>query len=162
MQLSLHADYALRVLIYLGAHPGAKVSTLEISRAYGISRNHLVRVVQTLAQHGYLEVIQGRGGGVMLGRDPQQIRLGDVVKVAEANLRLVECFDRETNTCPITQVCGLKGLLREALQTFLADLNRHTLGDLMTAQRRRDLAGVFVQITGTGLPSTRRRSPKDR
>ena len=147
MQLSLHADYALRVLLYLGTHPGEVVSTHRVSTAYGISRNHLVRVVQTLAEHGYVRVTPGRSGGAVLARDPARIRLGDVVRHAEPSLRLVECFDEATNTCPIVAVCSLKRRLHEALEAFLAELNRHTLGDLLDGSRRRGLAALFVQLT---------------
>ncbi len=146
MQLSLHADYSLRVLIYLGSHPGQTVPTKTISEAYGISKHHLVRVAQTLGQHGYLRLIPGRSGGVTLDRDPATIRLGDVVRAVEPNLALVECFDRATNTCPIIDVCGLRGYLGAALDAFLEELNQHTLADLLTPARRRRVAGVFLQV----------------
>ncbi|MBK9170885.1 MAG: Rrf2 family transcriptional regulator [Bryobacterales bacterium] len=152
MQLSLHADYALRVLLYLGTHPGQVISTQRVSAAYGISRNHLVRVVQTLAEHGYVRVTPGRSGGAVLARDPGRIRLGDVVRDAEPSLRLVECFDETTNTCPIVSACTLKRRLYEALEAFLAELNRHTLADLLDGPKRRSLAALFVQIT---VPATR-------
>ncbi len=146
MQLSLHSDYALRVLLYLGAHEGEIVSTRQISEAYGISKNHLVRVVQTLGEHGYVELLPGRSGGIRLAVDPANIRLGDVVRQAEPNLRLVECFDKATNTCPIIRVCGLKSYLNDALQSFLATLNEHTLAEFVTPERRGKLAAVFVQL----------------
>ncbi len=146
MQLSLHADYALRVLLYLGSHPGEIVATRRISDAYGISKHHLVRVVQTLGEHGYVEMLPGRSGGVRLVRDPDTIALGDVVRVAEPNMRLVECFDRATNTCPIINHCGLKAHLGTAMQAFIASLNEHTLGQLLDGDRRRTLAGVFVKL----------------
>ncbi|NOT44844.1 MAG: Rrf2 family transcriptional regulator [Acidobacteria bacterium] len=146
MQLSLHADYGLRVLLYLGSHPGEVVTTRQISDAYGISKNHLVRVVQTLGGAGYVRVIPGRSGGVLLDRTPESIRLGDVIRAVEPNLALVECFDRDTNTCPIIDVCGLRTFLGEALETFLGDLNRHTLADLLTPARRERLAGVFLRV----------------
>jgi Rrf2 family nitric oxide-sensitive transcriptional repressor len=149
MQLSLHADYALRVLLYLGAHPGRVATTQEISDAYGISKNHLVRVVQTLGEHGYARVIPGRSGGVALAAEPRAIRLGDVVRHAEVNLGLVECFDRETNTCPIAGVCELKPVLREALDSFLATLNRYTLADLLARGAGRKLATIFSLSTST-------------
>ena len=152
MQLSLHADYALRVLLYLGSHPGETVSTAQMSRAYGISKNHLVRVVQTLGDHGYVELLPGRSGGVRLARDPATIRLGDVVSHAEPNLRLVECFDRSTNTCPIIDSCGLKSLLNQALLSFIAELNAHTLAELITPIRRRKLHSVFVQLIARQPP----------
>jgi len=144
MQLSLHADYALRVLLYLGAHPGRVVSTQEISNAYGISKNHLVRVVQTLGEHGYAHVAPGRFGGVSLAREPRLIQLGQLVRDAEPNLQLVECFNRETNTCPIVGVCELKGVLREALDSFLATLNRYTLEDLLARGADRKLTTIFA------------------
>jgi Rrf2 family nitric oxide-sensitive transcriptional repressor len=152
VQLSLHADYALRVLIYLGAHPDETISTRRISSAYGISRHHLVRVVQTLNERGYLQVTPGRTGGICLAKDPSDIRLGEVVRHAEPNLRLVECFDEETNTCPIISVCGLRAYLREALRAFLADLDRHTLADLLAKDRRRNLLPALLQLgpRGTG------------
>jgi Rrf2 family nitric oxide-sensitive transcriptional repressor len=156
VQLSLHADYALRVLLYLGSHPGEVVATRRISDAYGISKHHLVRVVQTLGEHGYVEMLPGRSGGVRLARDPDTIRLGDVVRVAEPNMRLVECFDRATNTCPIINQCGLKAHLNTALQAFIASLNEHTLGQLLNGERRGALAGVFVKLQTRAAPLPRR------
>jgi len=146
VQLSLHADYGLRVLLYLGSHPGEIVATKRISDAYGISKNHLVRVMQTLGDHGYIRVIPGRAGGVTLAKDPSTIHLGEVVRDAEPNLHLVECFDLETNTCPIIGVCGLKSHLQHALDAFLAELNKNTLADLLTPARRKTLANAFVQL----------------
>jgi Rrf2 family nitric oxide-sensitive transcriptional repressor len=152
VQLSLHADYGLRVLLYLGTHPGEIVATQQISDAYGISKNHLVRVMQTLGDAGYVRVIPGRSGGVTLAKDPAAIRLGDVVRAAEPNLHLLECFELETNTCPIVSVCGLKTPLAKALDAFFAELNKNTLADLLTPARRQRLAARFVQLQAA--PST--------
>ena len=143
MQLSLHADYALRVLVYLATHPDETISTARISSAYGISKHHLVRVVSTLDRAGYLLVTTGRAGGIRLAREPREIRLGEVVRRAEPNLRLVECFDERTNTCPIISACGLKARLQEALNAFLRDLDRHTLADLMIERRKDRLQELF-------------------
>ena len=148
MQLSLHADYALRVLVYLGTHPDRVVTTQEVSSAYGISKNHLVRVIHTLAEHGYIDIHAGRSGGVTLAREPNAIRLGEVVRYAEPNLRLAECFDKKTNTCPIASVCGLKGMLNEALNSFLATLNHYTISDIVNEKDQRKLASVFATFVG--------------
>lgn len=131
MQLTVHTDYALRVLLYLAHFPDRRIGTEEISTAYGISKNHLVRVVQTLADSGFLIATVGRSGGVELARAPKDIRLGEVIRATEFSFRLVECHDAENNTCPIVPVCGLKGLLDSALDAFLAELDRHTLADLV-------------------------------
>lgn len=131
MQLSLHADYALRVLVYLGTHGEQAARTHEISDAYGISKNHLVRVVQTLSREGYVRVQAGRSGGLALARKPSEIRLGRLVRATEPSLRLVECFDKATNTCPIASACALKRVLRDALESFLHTLDQHTLADVL-------------------------------
>ena len=145
MQLTLHADYAFRILIYLGTQPeGQLVSTQDISQSYGISKHHLVRVVQTLNEHGLVNVFPGRSGGISLARDADKIRLGDVMRFAETNLRVVECFDMETNTCPIVPVCQLKPVLAEALNAFLSTLDKYTLADLLDPRRRNGLTKLFA------------------
>jgi Rrf2 family nitric oxide-sensitive transcriptional repressor len=148
MQLTLHSEYALRVLLYLGAREGNPSSTREISTAYRISKHHLVRVVQTLAEHGYLSVTPGRGGGIALARHPGSIRLGDVVRDAEPRMRLAECFDRASNHCVLTPVCTLKPVLDEALAALFAALNRYTLQDLLAGGARRKMASRLIRIAG--------------
>ncbi|MCK6586224.1 MAG: Rrf2 family transcriptional regulator [Polyangiaceae bacterium] len=131
MHLTLHADYSLRVLLYLSAHPGRQVSTGEISDAYGISKNHLVRVVHELGRLGYLDVRPGRSGGLSLARSPSQIRVGDVIREMEPHMNLLECFNPAENTCPILPACALKSVLEEARDAFLAVLDKLTLADVI-------------------------------
>lgn len=136
MHLTLHADYSLRVLLYLAARPDRLVSTQEVSQAYGISKNHLVRVVQALGRHGYVDVRPGRSGGITLAKAPEEIVLGQVFRVTEPDFHLVECFDRKTNTCPIAPACGLIGVLFEARDAFLAVLDKYTLADVLKRSRK--------------------------
>jgi Rrf2 family nitric oxide-sensitive transcriptional repressor len=142
MQLTMHTDYALRVLLYLAHFPEKRISTEEISQAYGISKNHLVRVVKTLEEGQFIKITLGRSGGVELARLPEEIRVGDVVRTTEETFRLVECHDKEQNTCPIVPVCGLKGVLSNALRVFLGELDRHTLADLVKPRSRSE----FLQL----------------
>jgi len=142
MQLTVHTDYALRVLLYLAHFPDRRVGTEEISTAYGISKNHLVRVVQTLADNGFVRVTVGRAGGVELAREPKDIGLGDIVRATETSFRLVECHDVVNNTCPIVPVCGLKGMLDAALAAFLAELDKQSLASLVKPRSR----DRFVQL----------------
>jgi Rrf2 family nitric oxide-sensitive transcriptional repressor len=143
MQLSLRADYSLRTLIYLATHPERIVPTKEISDAYGISKHHLVRIVENLARHDYVKIHAGRSGGLSLNRETSQIRLGEVVRVAEPNMQLVECFDPSTNTCKIAPACGLKQMFSEALEAFLTSLNQHTLADVVGNGAQHRLAKIF-------------------
>jgi len=133
LHLTLHADYSLRVLLYLAAHPEAPASTAAMSDAYGISKHHLVRVVQSLGRHGYVVLRPGRSGGVSLARPPSAIKLGEVIRRMEPDLSLVECFDPIQNTCPISPVCGLRSVLMDATSAFLAVLDKLTLADVIAS-----------------------------
>ncbi|MCP1337834.1 RrF2 family transcriptional regulator [Futiania mangrovi] len=130
MRLTLHSDYALRTLMYVALAPERLVSIAEIAERYGISRNHLMRVVQELAQKGFLETRPGRAGGMKLAARPETIRLGAVVRDMEPDFALVECFHPNGN-CRLAPDCQLGGVLDEALSAFLAVLDRYTVADLI-------------------------------
>lgn len=130
MRLTQLSDYSLRVLMYLGARPDRLATIQEIAAAYGISDNHLMKVVHRLAQNGFVETVRGRGGGLRLKGAAGDIRLGDVVRAVEEDFRIVECFG-SGDTCRITDVCRLKRVLNLALNAFLATLDEWTLADLV-------------------------------
>ncbi|HYW02804.1 MAG TPA: Rrf2 family transcriptional regulator [Gammaproteobacteria bacterium] len=131
MHLTRYSDYSFRVLIYLGLAQGQRCTIKEISEHYRISRNHLVKVVHRLGTLGYIRTIRGKKGGIMLARAPDELNLGEVARRTEDNLALVECFNPATNACCITPACRLRDVLSEALQAFLAVLDRYTLADLL-------------------------------
>ncbi|MDE1920825.1 MAG: Rrf2 family transcriptional regulator [Candidatus Omnitrophica bacterium] len=130
MKLTNFCDYSLRVLIYLGIK-NEKSSIGEIAQAYGISRNHVVKIVHNLAKLGYIQSIQGKNGGIKLGRIPKDINLGRVVEQVEPDFNLVECFAEKKNNCRISPVCRLKGLLKLAQKEFLNTLKSHNLADII-------------------------------
>ncbi len=135
MQLTYFTDYALRVLIYAAVRPGSRCLTSDVATAFGMSRHHVVKVVNELRHLGYLDTTRGREGGFALARQPDRIRIGEVVRRTEGSMALVECFNRDTNTCPLSPACGLRGVLREAFDAFLAVLDRATLADLVAEPR---------------------------
>lgn len=141
MHLTQFSDYSLRLVLYLACYPERVVSVDEVSRAFGISRHHLVKVVQTLTELGVVEAQRGRGGGMKLAMEPAQINVGWLIRRTEPHLNLVECFDPETNTCPIAPACGLKGALLRAQHAFLKVLDEYTLDDFRS--RRRDLVRLL-------------------
>lgn len=146
MRLTLHSDYGLRSLVYLAANPGRVVPTTEIGRAYGISKNHLVRVAQSLRDGGFIELHPGRTGGLSLARPASEIRVGDVVRTLEPDFRMVECFDERTSTCPISPVCGLARAIDGAIEAFLAELNRFTIASAVEASGP-ELPAHFLPVT---------------
>lgn len=135
MHLTLHSDYALRVLMYLGLRGGERASVEEIATAYGISAHHLTKVVQRLSRGGFVETLRGRGGGLHLARPPEEIRIGAVFRYTEEDLALVSCF-ADPRACAIGGCCGLHPLLQEALDAFLAVLDGATLADLIGPKRK--------------------------
>jgi Rrf2 family nitric oxide-sensitive transcriptional repressor len=130
MRLTFYSDYSLRLLMYAAIRYGNMVTIQEVSEAYGISKNHLMKVAFELGRKGYLETVRGRGGGVRLARAPDKIRLGEVVRKMEEDFTMVECFDPETNRCAITGPCRLRGALSRALRAYFAVLDEYTLADL--------------------------------
>lgn len=133
MRLTFYTDYSLRMLIYLGVNRGERATIQEIAAAYNISRNHMMKVAHELGRKGFVETVRGRGGGLQLSRPPEDIRLGEVVRAMEDDMRIVECFDPARNQCAITGACRLKGILSEALEAWNAVLDRYTLADLVVA-----------------------------
>ncbi|MBE3568960.1 MAG: Rrf2 family transcriptional regulator [Bacillales bacterium] len=132
MRLTLYTDYALRVLIYLAAKESDELSSIrEISEIYGISKNHLMKIIYQLGKMGIVETIRGRNGGIRLAMKPKDINIGEVVRQTEEDFRLVECFDPKNNFCVISPVCGLKPILNHALAAYLAVLDQYTLADLV-------------------------------
>lgn len=166
MHLTLHTDYGLRVVLYLATRPGRVITTGEIGRAYGISKNHLVRVAHSLRDGGFIDLAPGRAGGLALARPPAEIRIGDVVRALEPEMRIVECFDPASVKCPIAPACALSEALQQALDAFLARLDRATVAD-MVRRSGPTLPSHFLPIDTLvrgrpargGRPSPRRAQP---
>ena len=142
MQLTYYTDYSLRVLMYLAIRRDRIANIAEIAECYGISRNHLVKVVHNLARGGFIKSYRGKGGGIELARDLKEINIGEVVRYTEGPLKPVECFDIERNRCVIANVCGLADVIAEACNSFFATLDRYTLADLV--KRRERLSKVLA------------------
>lgn len=133
MRLTLYSDYSLRLLMYIALKPNELVSIAEVSKAYGISNNHLMKITHQLALAGFLETVRGRNGGLRLAKPALEINIGTVVRLTEAKSALVECCNAATNTCVITRTCKLRQLLLDALQDFYKRLDRSTLADLVAS-----------------------------
>ena len=136
MKLTLFTDYSMRVLLYLAARPDGLCSIAEVAQAYRISQNHLMKVVNGLARSGYIDSVRGRGGGIRLGKAPEEINIGALVRHTEEGFDLVDC-----PSCVIAPACGMTAVLKEAISAFLAVLDKYSLADLML--KRADLARLL-------------------
>ena len=135
MQLTLHTDYALRLVIYLKVHEPQTASVGQVARAYGISQNHLAKVAQQLVQHGWVLSTRGRGGGLSLTEAANRVTIGEVVRALEINRSVVECLG-DHSTCPIEPACGLKHAMRQATDAFLASLDQYVLSDVISSPKQ--------------------------
>ena len=131
MQLTQYTDYSLRTLIFLGSFPERRCTIAEISKAFGISNHHVMKVVQNLTQNQILTGIRGRSGGLRLAKKPSEIKLGEILRMTESHFNLAECFKDQNNNCPINLTCALKGMLYEAKEQFIGVLDSYTLEDVI-------------------------------
>jgi len=142
MQLTQYTDYSLRVLIYLALNQDRRATISEISGAYDISRNHLVKVVHQLSNNGWITTIRGKSGGMYLAFPPHQINIGTIIRQTEPHMNLLECFDQANDNCVISPVCSLKRTLHQARKAFMDVLDQHTLADAI-GNHSADIIRIF-------------------
>ena len=135
MKLTTFSDYTLRVLMFLALNRDRLATIPEIAAAYGISENHLMKVVHQLARSGAIESVRGKGGGIRLAREPEDIRLGQVVRLSEGHAPIVECLSDDARACRIAPACRLAAVLVRAFDALFATLDEYTLADLVRAPR---------------------------
>jgi Rrf2 family transcriptional regulator, nitric oxide-sensitive transcriptional repressor len=137
MRLTMFTDFALRALMRLAGEPTRSFATNEIAAEFGISRNHLAKVVRDLADGGFITTQRGAGGGFSLARPPQSITIGEVVRALEARQALVECFRGDGGDCVLTPRCRLKLRLAAAREAFMRELDATTLAECAYPARPR-------------------------
>ena len=129
MRLTSFSDYTLRVLIYLALNQDRLATIQSIAESYGISENHLMKVVHHLSKTGVIESVRGKGGGIRLARPGDSIHIGAIIRSAEGDVPIVECLGPDSQ-CRITRSCSLAGILSGAFENLYAYLDRYTLADL--------------------------------
>ncbi|TPG61644.1 nitric oxide-sensing transcriptional repressor NsrR [Ewingella americana] len=128
MQLTSFTDYGLRALIYMASLPNNQMTNIsQVTEVYGVSRNHMVKIINQLSRAGLVTAVRGKNGGIKLGKPAETIRIGDVVRELEP-LTLVNCAG---DFCHITPACRLKQVLHTAVEHFLDELNEYTLADMV-------------------------------
>jgi Rrf2 family nitric oxide-sensitive transcriptional repressor len=155
MRLTDYTDYSLRVLLYLSVRPSGLSTIQEISDAYGISKNHLMKIVQQLGELGWVETVRGRNGGLRIASRSRDLTIGDVVRKTENDFAIVGCFaeqgDATRQRCVIQPSCRLRGVLAAARDAFLAELDKHTVGEL--AHPANELARLLGIVSIAPVPA---------
>ena len=132
MQLTKFTDYSLRVLMYLAKKEDKLSTVAEIASYYKISQNHLVKITHNLSLLGYIESLKGKNGGIKLLKNPKDINLKKLILDLEPNFIMVECFDKKSNTCIITDMCNVKDIFNKSLSLFLDNLEQYSLKDTLS------------------------------
>ncbi len=138
MKLTTQTDYALRTLMFLATRE-SRSHVSDISSLFAISENHVAKVVNLLARHGYIRSVRGVGGGIELARPPEKIVIGEVIELTEQETHLLACVGDDVS-CLIHSFCKLKGVLAEAERIQREYLDSVTLADVVPT--RRQLAGL--------------------
>jgi len=144
MRLTSYSNYALRAMQLAALRAPALVRVDDVVKVHGLARPHIVKIVHELGKAGYLETQRGRGGGFRLARAPEAITVGEVVRLTEGPIELVECFNSETNTCPLIGICKLSQAFGRATRAFLDVLDGVTIADI--ASNRDQLLGRIAPL----------------
>ncbi|SDD91716.1 MULTISPECIES: RrF2 family transcriptional regulator [Kordiimonas] len=142
MHITRYTDYSLRVLLYLAVNNKELATIKVIADSYGISKNHLMKIVQHLSAKGHVEAVRGKNGGLRLAAKPEQINIGKLVRDMEQGSPLVECFGTD-NECVITPACQLKHVLAEAMESFFQTLDQYSLADMLLPKHMKGLEQIL-------------------
>lgn len=130
MLLTQFTDYSLRALIYIALRKES-CTIQDITNAYAISNNHMIKIIHNLSKLGIIKTSRGKGGGILMAVMPDTINLGKLIAQLEPHFDLVPCFNKEKANCCIAPVCKLKGILHEAQSAFMKVLEQYTLADVL-------------------------------
>ncbi len=162
MRLTMHTDYALRLLIQLGVNNDRLVTVSETARTYGVSKNHMMKVAHRLCLEGFVKTVRGNGGGLRLAKHPSDINVGDVVRKIESDFSIVGCFEPRAEFCRISSACLLRSALRRAVAAFHQILDEYSLQDLIVTKPLLEelfsSAGKLAKPPASGNQSRRRNS----
>lgn len=156
MRLTTRTNLAARVLMTCAVNGGLTVRTAEIAERCNASLNHLLQVVNLLQVHGFVETLRGRSGGLRLAAHPDQISIGAVFRVFESGVPFAECFDPDSNTCPLVSTCRLRGFIGRAVEAFYRELDSVTLADLVDGNCG---LATLLDMADRAVPVCRERVP---
>ncbi len=131
MRLTKQTSYAIRILIHCALSGGQNVRAADIARLNGITEYNVAKIVPILVRAGFLETCRGRAGGLKLARPPAEIGIGEVLRATENTNVEAECVGGIAPVCSIKSAVPINRMLRQALEAFVAVLDRHTLADLI-------------------------------
>ncbi|WP_286262181.1 RrF2 family transcriptional regulator [Thalassotalea atypica] len=142
MQLTHFTDLGIRVLMYLTYSRSEPVKISEIAEQFKVPRNHLIKVVNKLANLEWILTTRGRNGGLQLAVPPESITLATIIKALEECNQLIDC---ENALCRLRMGCQVKQYLDFGLKAFYDEMERYTLADSVTGQTGNKIIEMHVK-----------------
>lgn len=144
MKLTNYSNYALRSLQLAALHAPKLVRVDDVVKVHKLARPHIVKIIHELGRAGYVETVRGRNGGFRLAKPASEIVVGEVLRITEGPFDVTECFNEETNTCPLIGICKLSNGIKRATAAFLAVLDDMTIADI--SANRNELLDRIVPL----------------
>ena len=132
MLVSTRGRYAIRVMIDLAEHMNGKyIPMKEIADRQDVSLKYMTKIIQALTKSGMLDGQHGKGGGYKLNRDPEEYRVGDILRLTEGTLAPVACLDETDCKCDRSFECRTRPMWNELDKLISEYLDGITIADLM-------------------------------
>ncbi len=146
MKLSTKGRYGLRAMIEMAAHKDSgPMATHEIARLQNLSERYLEQLLIPLKQAGLVKSIRGSQGGYVLGRDPETITVGDIIRVMEGPIAPVDCVNENNpEACDRSGTCVTRPIWTQVRDAITQVLDSYSLMDLVEEARKRP--GVPINL----------------
>lgn len=135
--LTKNTDYAVRALAKIAVRCGEAVSAAQIAKEEKIPYAYLRRILNILKDEKVLRSIEGKGGGFVLNRKPEDIFLTDVMKIFQGDVQLAECMLRN-KICHNRATCVLRSKIKGIEEKVLAELEGITLASIVNKEKKKN------------------------
>lgn len=139
MRISAKGEYAAKAVLYLSLQYPGVVTIHEVARRHSIPVKYLEHILLALKKAGVLESRRGVRGGYTLARPPEQISVGEVLRVVDGQFSQSSCIEVDLENpyaCPESNTCGLKQVWQDVqgavekilFETTFDQVRKRTLG----------------------------------
>ncbi|MFQ5997629.1 MAG: RrF2 family transcriptional regulator [Dehalococcoidales bacterium] len=138
MKLSSRGRYATRALLDLALHQGeSPVLLKDIAQRQQLSLRYLEHLITPLISAGIVRSTRGPKGGVWLAKNPEEIKLSEIIQLLEGSLTLVECINNP-EACDRSSFCVTRDVWSEMKKAMDDILESTTLQNLVERQKEKE------------------------
>lgn len=136
MLISTRGRYALRILIDMAEHNSNNYVRLkEIAERQEISEKYLESIVKELVRNRIIIGLRGKGGGYRLSREPNEIKVGEILRIMERGLAPVNCLEEGSDPCQKAAVCRTIDFWKGLDNVIQKYTDSYTIADLMCKEQ---------------------------